>query len=745
MSAGLSIAVPAATTLWVFLDNDLSIRLRGCGRCAVESVSSGVAMSTNPLHLSDILAGPPNDADYEAIYAEIVTTERGRRFLTEYAIRARQPDTHMLIGTIARLEAAMRDDLPLQVPATFARDLTELAAAIERVEAEIAASGTPAPDGLPAAERIQDIALALRDLARRADAMIALVAAVAGPGVEPLAVDPAVAPTAAQPEAAIEDEAAGEDAFDRGTPPPAELSEPEARQDENFAQAVGALAALFPALAEAGEPEHEPPSAPADMTASSSEHDEERASPSREPIIDSLHEVAADVVVPEHLEPVAASTLEPSSIESSSIEPFASDPAGSEWIEPAAVEREQAAEPAADVSSTVLGAEDVADHAARTAAAPVIDIPAPTDAEAKAAADARMTASEAEERHSEYAGDAGGLTEPAKGTHSSEGISIEMLSNEVPSREELPSPDFRSEELPSSELPSEDLSIGELPSEELPSSELPSEELSSGEVAGEASSIEPSFTEPFVGGPGGSERIEPAGIAAAQPAGDEIRGHDAERFADSAQESATDAVDTHSFDEDDVGSQLQLEPVHLLLPDTPPPTGPEEDPADLFEPLPLPIPRPPFTSPAEAMGAAVAPATAIDGAVKSEDSKQTMPDSNIGDADRELTDVHGLPLITVSRGREEGREEAARASASEGAAASQVFSAESPASAFAAAPSMQAKMEAKMEAMPPAAPTLPPPRVSAGPATRAIPRVAPSDPLAAVHALSEEELIALFS
>jgi hypothetical protein len=50
-----------------------------------------------------------------------------------------------------------------------------------------------------------------------------------------------------------------------------------------------------------------------------------------------------------------------------------------------------------------------------------------------------------------------------------------------------------------------------------------------------------------------------------------------------------------------------------------------------------------------------------------------------------------------------------------------------------------------MEIPPPAAPQSAPPRVAAAPASRAIPRPAASDPLAAVRALSEEELIALFS
>jgi hypothetical protein len=58
---------------------------------------------------------------------------------------------------------------------------------------------------------------------------------------------------------------------------------------------------------------------------------------------------------------------------------------------------------------------------------------------------------------------------------------------------------------------------------------------------------------------------------------------------------------------------------------------------------------------------------------------------------------------------------------------------------------MEAKLEVKPESKPPPAPTLPPPRGNVGPATRAIPRAAPSDPLAAVRALSDEELIALFS
>ena len=119
-------------------------------------------MSSDPLPSLDILPGPANDTEYEAVYAEIMASERGRSFLTEYAGRNRQSDTQTLVGTIARLEAAMRENAPPHVPAALVRGLVDLAAAIEQVEAVLAATGSSAPDGLLAAERIQNIAAALR-------------------------------------------------------------------------------------------------------------------------------------------------------------------------------------------------------------------------------------------------------------------------------------------------------------------------------------------------------------------------------------------------------------------------------------------------------------------------------------------------------------------------------------------------------------------------------------------------------
>ena len=131
---------------------------------------------TNDPYLSKVATAPPNDPDYDAAYAEITATARGRRFLIEHAMRHRHLDAHILVGTIARLEAALRDS-SRQVPAAFKRDLTELAATIARIEAKVAASGAPTAAGVSAAGRVTDMVSALRDLARRVDAMIALAAA----------------------------------------------------------------------------------------------------------------------------------------------------------------------------------------------------------------------------------------------------------------------------------------------------------------------------------------------------------------------------------------------------------------------------------------------------------------------------------------------------------------------------------------------------------------------------------------
>jgi hypothetical protein len=80
----------------------------------------------------------PRDPQYDAIYAEIVSTHHGRRFLTEYARRHDCTAPQSLVGTIARIESAFRDLPPTQAPASLIRSLVDLAEAIERLEAAVA-------------------------------------------------------------------------------------------------------------------------------------------------------------------------------------------------------------------------------------------------------------------------------------------------------------------------------------------------------------------------------------------------------------------------------------------------------------------------------------------------------------------------------------------------------------------------------------------------------------------------------
>jgi hypothetical protein len=132
-------------------------------------------MANDPLPLPDISAGPPDDshdapraqdtqdAEYEAIHAEIAATERGRWFLSEHVKRNPAADTDRLVGSLARAEAALRGGAAMAMPRALADDLAQLAAAIGQIESVIAANAAPAAGGLAAGERIQEIAVALRE------------------------------------------------------------------------------------------------------------------------------------------------------------------------------------------------------------------------------------------------------------------------------------------------------------------------------------------------------------------------------------------------------------------------------------------------------------------------------------------------------------------------------------------------------------------------------------------------------
>jgi hypothetical protein len=155
----------------------------------------------------------PRDPQYDAIYAEIVSTRHGRRFLAEYARRHGCTAPQSLVGTIARIEASFRDLPPTQAPASLIRSLLDLAEAIERLEAAVATR--PIADGpreteallyaaLDCATReinaviegnnastvrsLRGVAL-LRDVRRRVSHMIALLIGILTPEVASITED----------------------------------------------------------------------------------------------------------------------------------------------------------------------------------------------------------------------------------------------------------------------------------------------------------------------------------------------------------------------------------------------------------------------------------------------------------------------------------------------------------------------------------------------------------------------------
>src|SRR6266581_4043202 len=130
---------------------------------------------------------PLSEADYDLIEAAVMETGRGRWFLAEYPRRNRHSDTMTLLRAIDRLGAAIRGEPTAQAVDRIRLDLFEMAKAIARTKAEIAAikpdvedSGkfgevtaeldsivqtteTATSDILAAAEQVQEIAWTLRE------------------------------------------------------------------------------------------------------------------------------------------------------------------------------------------------------------------------------------------------------------------------------------------------------------------------------------------------------------------------------------------------------------------------------------------------------------------------------------------------------------------------------------------------------------------------------------------------------
>ena len=75
----------------------------GCRGCGIQLIPLESSMAKNP-RPSEASRESPRDPQYDAIYAEIVSTHHGRRFLAEYARRHDCTAPQSLVGTIARIE-----------------------------------------------------------------------------------------------------------------------------------------------------------------------------------------------------------------------------------------------------------------------------------------------------------------------------------------------------------------------------------------------------------------------------------------------------------------------------------------------------------------------------------------------------------------------------------------------------------------------------------------------------------------
>lgn len=529
-----------------------------------------------------------------------------------------------------------------------------------------------------AAERASRAAALLRAAQARVDAMMALAADFSAKAPARDVADAKGAPVPATAAAVVENVAGGEAAIEGVVQPAPEFAEAEAQADDHFARALAALEAL------SAEPP--PPAEP------------------RAGVSATVHEVEAGADVAEAPERAVAGTAnEPSPIAFSLLEAFASVRRESEQIEPAAVEREDAPTPAPNDVANILDADVAADDAASAAAAPVIgDSSALREEETQAAPAAEVAASDIEPPPIETAADAARFEEPANEVFSIEEILIEQVSTDVLAGEELWPVESGSEE-----------ASGEETSRE----EGPREEVRSGEVASQESSAErviplQVMSEPVEEMPQPPD--EDARVAVGSPADDESGGdYGVVAFHDTAKESATVAAEVPSF-ADDMVSAPEEAPAYPLPPKGQP-VGPQEDPGDLFEPLPQPI---------------------ADVAAQPEESKRPTQTAQVAEAAVNPAGAHAVSITSLSREWEERREQELRTAVSAvvGEASSRVSSGVRP--AFSAPPT---------PAKPDVEQPWPQPKAAAAPIARAIPRLAPSDPLAAVLALSEEELIALFS
>lgn len=96
-------------------------------------------MSDNPLALLIPPLSSPDAAEYDTICAAVMETARGRWFLAEYARRNQPTTTESGLAAIQRMEAAIGGEHAAQSFDRFHFDVVDMAQAIARAKAEIAA------------------------------------------------------------------------------------------------------------------------------------------------------------------------------------------------------------------------------------------------------------------------------------------------------------------------------------------------------------------------------------------------------------------------------------------------------------------------------------------------------------------------------------------------------------------------------------------------------------------------------
>ncbi len=90
--------------------------------------------------------GPLLEADYEAIEAAVMETDKGRWFLAEFARRNRVADTEKVLGAIGGLERILKRERRPDAD-RIRLDIGEMKEAIERTKREIAQVKLDGPDG----------------------------------------------------------------------------------------------------------------------------------------------------------------------------------------------------------------------------------------------------------------------------------------------------------------------------------------------------------------------------------------------------------------------------------------------------------------------------------------------------------------------------------------------------------------------------------------------------------------------